>query len=331
MEQRKTIIGIDVSKKTLDVFIKTIEVHIQISNDSEGFKKLLALLKAHKLKSEDCFFVLEFTGGYEYRLVQFCQAKQFSYVRISGLAIKKSMGIVRGKSDRIDAKRIAEYGDEKQSKLKAETGSLAAIVRLKRLLNQREDFVTDRKAYDHRYTELQYMMDLPDADSILKRYKKIAADLQKLVEKTEDEIRKLIKGNDAFLFNFELLTSIKGIGAVNGWAMIAYTENFTSFDNARQFGAYIGVVPYPFTSGTAIKGKSRTSKMANQQIKALLEMAARSAVNHDKELNLYYERRIAMGKHHMGVMNEIKFKLVLIMFAVVKKQKPYVDKYKIAA
>jgi transposase len=48
MEQRKTIIGIDVSKKTLDVFIKTIEVHIRISNDSEGFKKLLALLKANK-------------------------------------------------------------------------------------------------------------------------------------------------------------------------------------------------------------------------------------------------------------------------------------------
>ena len=38
-------------------------------------------------------------------------------------------------------------------------------------------------------------------------------------------------------------------------------------------------------------------------------MAARAAVAHDKELNLYYERRIALGKHHMSVMNEIKFKL----------------------
>ena len=331
MEQRKTIIGIDVSKKTLDVFIKTIEVHIQISNDSEGFKKLLALLKVNKLKPEDCLFVLEFTGGYEYRLVQFCQAKMFSYVRISGLALKRSMGMVRGKSDKIDAKRIAEYGDEKQSKLEAETGSLANIVRLKRLLSQREDFVADRKAYDHRCKELQYMMDLPDSDSILKRFKKTVADFQKHIEKTEDEIVKLIKANDAFQLNFELLTSIKGIGQINAWTMIAYTENFTSFQNGRQFGAYIGVVPYDFTSGTSIKAKSRTSKMANQQIKALLQMAARAAVLHNKELNLYYERRIALGKHHMAVMNEIKFKLVNIMFAVVKKQKPYVDKYKIAA
>ena len=71
--------------------------------------------------------------------------------------------------------------------------------------------------------------------------------------------------------------------------------------------------------------------MANQHIKALLDMAARAAINHDRESTLYYERRIAAGKHHMGVMNEIKFKLVRIMFAVVKKQQPYVDKYKNAA
>lgn len=331
MEQRKTIIGIDVSKKTLDIFIKSLDVYLQITNDAEGFKKLLAVLKANKLKVGDCFFVLEYTGGYEYRLVQFCQSKKISYVRICGLAIKRSMGMVRGKTDKIDARRIAEYGDEKQSKLQAETAELDGIVRLKRLLSQRDVFVSDRKGHQNRYKEIQYMMDLPDSDVMLKRYKKIADELQKLIDKTEEEIRKLIKANDAFQTNFDLITSVKGIGEVNGWTMIAYTENFTSFDNARQFGAYIGVVPYPYSSGTSIKGKSRTSKMANQQIKALLEMAARAAVAHDKELNLYYERRIALGKHHMSVMNEIKFKLVLIMFAVVKKQTPYVDKYKNAA
>ena len=69
MEQRKTIIGIDVSKKTLDIFIKTLNVHLKINNNAEGFKKLLAVLKASKLKLEDCFFVLEYTGGYEYRFV----------------------------------------------------------------------------------------------------------------------------------------------------------------------------------------------------------------------------------------------------------------------
>jgi len=307
------------------------DVYLQISNNAEGFKKLQALLKANRLKLENCFFILEYTGGYEYRLVQFCQSKQISYARISGLAIKRSMGLVRGKNDQIDARRIADYGEEKQSKLKAETAAMNEIVRLQRLLSQRDAFVSDRKAHQNRYNEIQYMMDLADSDTMLKRYKKIADELQKLIDKTENEIRELIKTNDAFQFNFDLITSIKGVGEIIGWTMIAYTENFTSFDNARQFGAYIGVVPYPFTSGTSIKGKSRTSKMANQNIKALLEMGARAATGHDMETKLYYERRIAMGKHHMGVMNEIKFKLVRLIFAVVKKQQPYVDKYKIAA
>ena len=173
MEQRKAIIGIDVSKKTLDIFIKALDVYLQISNNAEGFKKLMALLKANKLKPEDCFFVLEYTGGYEYRLVQFCQSRQISYVRISGLAIKRSMGLVRGKNDKIDARRIADYGDEKQSKLEAATASLDGIVRLKRLLSQRDVFVCDRKAHQNRYQEIQYMMDLPEKDPMLKRYKKI--------------------------------------------------------------------------------------------------------------------------------------------------------------
>ena len=212
MEQRKAIIGIDVSKKTLDIFIKALDVYLQISNNAEGFKKLMALLKANKLKPEDCFFVLEYTGGYEYRLVQFCQSRQISYVRISGLAIKRSMGLVRGKNDKIDARRIADYGDEKQSKLEAATASLDGIVRLKRLLSQRDVFVCDRKAHQNRYQEIQYMMDLPEKDPMLKRYKKIADELQKLIDKTEEEIRKLINDNDAFRFNFDLITSVKGIG-----------------------------------------------------------------------------------------------------------------------
>jgi transposase len=331
MEQRKAIIGIDVSKATLDIFIRTIDVHFKVSNNSEGFKKLLALLKANKLDPKNFRFVLEYTGGYEYRLVQFCQAKQYEYVRVSGLALKRSMGLVRGKSDKIDAKRIAEYGEEKQLKMKAEAGCMDDIVRLKRLLSQRDAFVTDKKAYDNRLSELQYMMELPDKDSMLKRYKICANNLIKMIEATETEIRKLIAKNDKLQSNLELLTSIKGVGEVNGWAMIAYTENFTSFDNARQFGAFAGVVPYPFSSGTSIKGKSRTSKMANQWIKSLLHMAARAAVQHDEEIKQYYQRRIAMEKKHMAVMNEIMFKLVLRMFAIVKKQEPYVDKFKKAA
>ncbi len=71
--------------------------------------------------------------------------------------------------------------------------------------------------------------------------------------------------------------------------------------------------------------------MANKDLKAKLDMAAMAAITHDKEIKEYYDRRKALGKHHNSIKNEIKFKLVLRMFAVVKKQQKYVDNYKIAA
>ena len=41
MKKVTQTIGIDVSKLTLDVFIKTTNVHKQISNDTKGFKELM--------------------------------------------------------------------------------------------------------------------------------------------------------------------------------------------------------------------------------------------------------------------------------------------------
>lgn len=105
---------------------------------------------------------------------------------------------------------------------------------------------------------------------------------------------------------------------------IAFTENFEKFADARKYGAYSGVVPYDHQSGTSIKGKSRISHMANKGIKAELSMAAKASVQHDPEMKQYYNRRIEMGKHHMSVMNEVRFKLILRMFAVVNKQESYV-------
>ncbi len=60
-------------------------------------------------------------------------------------------------------------------------------------------------------------------------------------------------------------------------------------------------------------------------------MVAKASVEHDPEMKLYYERRLALGKKHMAIMNEVKFKLVLRTFAVVNKGEIYVKNLKAAA
>ncbi len=118
MQKKEFFIGVNVSKLTLDVAVQGTKYHIRITNNSEGFKQLVAWLKSLNMALSDCWFVLEYTEGYEYRLVQFLHAKGTRFTRVPGLQIKKSLGIQRGKNDKIDSGRIAEYGYEKRDKLK---------------------------------------------------------------------------------------------------------------------------------------------------------------------------------------------------------------------
>ena len=331
MQRKEIFIGVDVSKETLDVAVNATRDHIRVANSSQGFKQLQAWLKALGIVVVDCWFVLEYTGGYEYRLVQFLTSKQIRFTRVPGLEIKKSLGMQRGKNDKIDAMRIASYGFEKKEKLKQHKACDAAILRLKQLLRQRSGFVRDKKAHEHRMKELLSMMEFKMGDRLIKHYRQAVDFAGKMIRKTEAVIIEIINSDESMNRNFRLITSIPGIGNVNGWMTIAYTQNFECFSDARKYGAYCGVVPYDHSSGKSIKGKSRVSHMANKSIKADLNMGARAAASHDPEIKQYYERRAAMGKHHMAIINEIKFKLILRMFAVVNKGEVYVKKLKSAA
>jgi transposase len=331
MQKKEFFIGVDVSKLTLDVSVHGTRNHIRIVNSSEGFKQLMSWLKSLNIGLNECWVVMEYTGGYEYRLVQFCQSRQITFTRVPGLQIKKSLGMQRGKNDKIDSKRIAEYGFEKREKIKEHKVCNVAIRRLKQFLTQRRGFIDDKKAHEHRMTELLAMEDLKANDPIIKHYKQALDFALKMIEKAETEIRKIISKHEDMSLNFTLITSIPGIGEVNGWMTIAYTENFECFNNGRAYGAYIGVVPYEHSSGSSIRGRSRVSHMANKPLKADLSMGAKASVQHDPEMKEYYDRRVAMGKQHMAIMNEVKFKLVLRMFAVVNNQEFYVKKVQKAA
>lgn len=93
---------------------------------------------------------------------------------------------------------------------------------------------------------------------------------------------------------------------------------------------YAGVVPFEYTSGTSIKGKKRVSQIANKELKQELNQAAKSAIQWDEEMKQYAHRLIDK-KHYRIILNNVKFKLILRMFAVVKKGELYVDRYKLTA
>jgi transposase len=320
-------IGVDVSKKTLDLHCAELNKHIKIDNSSQGFKSFLKWAKELKIDLNSLFVVMEYTGGCEYRLAQFCEAKNIAYVRIPGLAIKKSMGIVRGKNDKVDAYRIAQFAEEKQKTLQPSKPINKDVLALKELLALRKRLVRENAGYKSTIKGRKDMYDATNTDlhvSILN--KKIKANFAH-IDDIENEIAILIANNGAIATNFALLTSVRGIGKINAAMTIAYTENFTAFTDARKYAVYVGVVPFEYSSGTSINGRKRISPIANKELKQELNQAAKSAIQWDTETKLYAERLIDK-KHYRIILNNVKFKLITRMFAVVKKGEMYVDKYK---
>ncbi len=107
----------------------------------------------------------------------------------------------------------------------------------------------------------------------------------KSIAVVEVAMMKIVAKDEKINTNYMLITSIRGIGKVNGLMTIAYTENFTSFDNPRSYAVYVGVVPFDYSSGTSIKGRKKVSHIANKELKQELNQAARSAMQWDKEIS----------------------------------------------
>lgn len=330
MKKWNHTIGIDVSKNTIDIHCAETNQHLLIKNSAGGFKHFLAWAKSNSIDLKKAFLIMEFTGGYEYKLIAFCEEKNIPYTRISGLEIKRSMGITRGKSDKVDAARIAQYGEEKHKTLSADKPLNKNILALKELLGFRKRIVREMAGYKGSLKERKHIYPDLKKDIISKMLESKIKDCLKQISLVDEELLKLIETDAAIKTNFHLLTSIKGIGMVNAMMTIAYTENFTCFPNPRSYAVYVGVVPFEHTSGSSIRGRKRVSPIANKELKQELNQAARSAIQWDKELNNYATKKMA-NKCYKIVLNNVKFKLILRMFAVVKRGEKYVDNYRNAA
>jgi transposase len=330
MKNWNVILGVDISKLTLDVCCAEQGLYTKIDNCSKGFADFKKWCKDKDIDLKETLVVMEHTGGYEYRFLQFCESKSIPYCRIPGLEIKQSMGMVRGKSDKADSFRIGRYGEEKSDLLIPDKPLNKNILALKQLLSFRKRLVRERAGYESTLRERKHMYEVKKDDTITRIASAKIKENRRYTSQVEQQIRTLIKSEEDIWQNYRIITSIKGIGQVNAWMTIAHTENFASFKDARTYGVYVGVIPFGHTSGTSIKGRKRVSHLANKELKSELNQAAKAAINHDPEIRVYAERKLK-NKDYTLVLNNVKFKLILRMFSLVKRGEMYVENYRRAA
>lgn len=318
-------IGIDISKKTLDayIFIENMDErkypHLKVSNNKTGFMEIQKWARKEKIDLKDCLFCMEHTGHYGLELCAFLERNNYEYCAVCPLVMKRTMGISRDKDDKIDSARIATYAFEKAYKMKPSKLASEDIMTLNRLQTERTMYIRERAKYK------AYISDkFNKKDSTYKRMSLMVEILSDQIEALEKEMQKIIQDNAELSANYDLVTSVPGVGKVIAISTLVHTNNFKSFENARQYACYASVAPFAHTSGTSVHGAPSVSKMGDARIKAELSQGAMSAFRNDPQMHGYAKRKLEEGKHMGVVMNAIKFKIIERMFAVVHRGIPYV-------
>lgn len=319
------IIGADLSKESIDLACHQLQTHLKITNSTSGFRQMLKWLKQQKVSYSDIMIVMEHTGLYSYHLEKFLHQHQISFTKVSALAIKRSLGLIRGKNDKVDAQRIARYGFEKKDALVAADKPNEIIKRLQMLHSTRDHLVKHRASLKCAVKEYQNV--IKQSDLIIQSQLALIKSFTQQIKKIEAEIAELIKKDQAVNQNFRLLITIKSVGKVIATSTIIKTGNFTKFTNARKFACYCGTAPFEHSSGKSIRHKARISHLADKEMKTLLNQSAKSAIQYDKELREYYLRRITDGKSKMSTINIVRNKILYRMFAVIKRQTPFSENY----
>lgn len=329
MKNKKTnhFIGVDVSKLTIDVALiknndtKNIQ-SVVLSNSKEGFREFKKILTKNKTQFQECITCVEHTGYYSRALVKYILQQNGQLWLEMSLKIIRSIGVQRGKNDKLDAKRIALYAHRNQVDYIPYLPPRKKVEDLKVLLMLRDKLMDSKTSLLVSIKELG-SVDKASGKMAGKAVRKSIKAIENNITALDNQIDELISRDEQLSHLQSLVTSVPGVGKITFYNLIYFTNEFQNYANGKQLACYCGVVPFEHTSGSSVRGKARVHNMANKKMKKLLHLAAMSAIYHYPEFKEYYERKVSEGKSKMLVLNNVRNKIALRIAAVIRNDKPY--------
>jgi transposase len=302
------VVGIDVSKDRLDVHVHPAGTALGFSRDASGIEALIGELAGLALQS----IAVEATGGFETVVVASLAAAGLPVVVVNPAQVRayaKAMG-KRAKTDPIDAQVIALFAAAAKPQVRplpdAATQALADLVARRRQIihmivaeGQREKRASPRAR-----------------KSIARMLKTLRAELSVI----DAEIDESVRGSPVWCEKEDLLASIPGIGSVTVRTMLAELPELGSLDR-RQIAALAGVAPFTRQSGKW-RGKSFIGG-GRASVRAVLFMAAMTAMRWNPTLRAFHQRLRAAGKPKMVALIAVARKLLTILNAIIRDNKPW--------
>lgn len=225
------------------------------------------------------------------------------------------------KTDHVDAKLIALYGEKMQPPLfNMPTETIIVLKQKKVILRQLKKQSISLNNLKESFNVLPKV----DIDS-LKVLNKTAKFIEKQILDIEADLSNITK--EVFGEQIKALTSIKGIVITLATSLIISTGAFAQFENSKQLSRYIGICPTYQQSGSSIKIKGAINRNGNSDLRAILYLASWSAIKYNTACKETYERLKANGKPSKIALIAVANKLVRQAFAICKAETLYIDGY----
>ena len=332
MIENRFSIGIDISADDFYVSLMwfngkryVIKGSRKFSNDHKGFVSFLEWTYK-RTKGEEALFVMEATGVYYEELAYYLHTEGKSVAVILANKIKHYANSlnVKTKTDKVDAKVIAQFGLERQPDLwkpmSPELRDLRYLCRerlsLKKELTRIKNQLHALK-YSHNANEM--VMDLKEQHITF---------IVNAVEKIEKQIIALIDSDKELKEGVRKLETIPSIRKLTIITVLCETNGFWGFNSIRQVVSYAGLDVKHHESGK-FAGKSKISKQGNVYIRQCLYMPALSASMHNEPMKQLYERIIERNPNikRKGIVACMR-KMLALVFVLWKKGEEFDPNYR---
>ncbi|RKR81984.1 transposase [Mucilaginibacter gracilis] len=324
-------IGIDVSRNELDFAVQQGGIylyHKEIGNQAASITELVNEFKnLPKFIMSRAVFCMESTGIYCNIVIAVLKKFKANIVQESPLHIRNSLGNIRGKNDKVDAMRIAAYAYRHRDELRLWVPKRKVVQQLADLSALRVRLMTTQVALKNPLLEQKDFLKKGAASETYNLCKRSLTSIALDIDSLEKHISALIAEDEHLKRLFDIVTSVTCIGLITALQMIIHTNEFKDISTAKKFACYAGVAPFKNESGGFLQ-RARVSHIANKRMKSLLHICAVGALRYDKDIKIYYERKIAEGKPKMSVINAVRVKLINRVFTCVHQNRLYQKDYK---
>lgn len=301
---QRHVIGCDVGKASITVFDTATGRTSAVANHAE------TLIAFAESLPRDCLVVCEATGGFEATLLTATVAAGVPAHRADARKVKafiRSLGRL-GKSDTIDARGLARYGQERHAVLARWQPAAATLDDLRTLVRLRTDLVKHR-------TALSNHISAPGGNIAKTRLMALRDAVTHQIAGIETDIRDLIDRNPHTAQVVAIIEDIPGCGPVTAATLAALMPELGTM-TGRQAASLAGLAPHPHQSGQ--RDGYRRTRGGRPELKRALFMAAMAARSHNPTLKAVYQRLVANGKKPLVALTALMRKLITIVNARVR-------------